>query len=1187
MIAALNAKQFSVGAVLYCPVFFFLGILLLSSSALTQRREMGKRLYRIGIDVGLNSVGLAAVEVDEAGTPLRILNAQSVIHDGGVDPQKNKEAITRKKQAGVARRTRRMRRRRKARLARLDNVLEQFGYPIVEPDSLTEPFEEWTVRGRLAKEYIENDDERLEDISIAIRHIARHRGWRNPYQRVETLLVDTPYSEQYNELKQRVEQYVGFSVGDDLTPAELVCEVLQHEYAESPRLRTTTRKENPKEGLLPTRLIQSDNANELRRIFAMQHVPESQSQELVKAIFASQTPKGSAEARVGDDPLDKTQKRALKASLAFQEYRIVNVITNLRIKEDGIERPLTVREKNTVFELLSSSVKDDITWGDVAHKLGLERSQIKGVGKQTQDGEDRVSSKPPRMDSIRAILSCSDTKLRKKLSNWWSIADCDAREAMIALLSNTVDIDKVQDDERYAKAIDFIDTLTDEELTKLDGINLPAGRAAYSAATLKSLKEQMLNTDDDLHEARKHLFNVDDNWRPPADDIGAPLGNPAVDRVLKIVNRYIVNCLKRWGTPSNVQIEHVRDGLSSVSTARKNKREHERTTDRRNAFRNDLKKQLRLDEQVEKVRESDLRRWEAVQRQNGRCLYCGETITFRACEMDHIVPRKGVGSTNTRTNFAAVCSECNRLKGNMPFAVWSRTGQARARGVEYSEVIQRVESFIFAEGSYNRAAQRNFKQEVIARLRQTELDDPIDNRSIESVAWMADELHRRIDWFFNHDAYLYPDVLPNTSVRVFRGRLTSDARKASHIEDQMHFIGGGGKTRLDRRHHAVDAAVIAMMRPGVAQILAERDSLRESQRLVGKLYPGEIPWQEYPGSDSPGYTLFQNWLDHMRKLLELLNDALDNNRIAVTQWSRLSLGNSVAHDDTVHKLLSVPLGSALNADIIRKASTPALYCALTRLPDYDEKTGLPENQERRIVVHGQCLNADDKVSFFSSSAAQIMVRGGSADIGSAIHHARIYRCWEYRSKNKKKIFYGMIRVFQADLVRYRNQDLFSASLAEQSISMRYADQNTAQAVLAGRAEYLGWLCVGDTIVVDFADNKLPGQLSQFCDFVKQISQDNSAAYSCWSVDGFYDANRLRLRPRFLSSEGIDSVANKLQIEIPDAVVKTLKKPGWLVAVNTLSEYHPICRRYNALGECRWNSHSGMPVSWRWQTPQSE
>ena len=42
--------------------------------------------YRIGIDVGERSVGLAAVAYDDAGTPTEVLAAVSHIHDGGTDP---------------------------------------------------------------------------------------------------------------------------------------------------------------------------------------------------------------------------------------------------------------------------------------------------------------------------------------------------------------------------------------------------------------------------------------------------------------------------------------------------------------------------------------------------------------------------------------------------------------------------------------------------------------------------------------------------------------------------------------------------------------------------------------------------------------------------------------------------------------------------------------------------------------------------------------------------------------------------------------------------------------------------------------------------------------------------------------------------------------------------------------------
>lgn len=64
--------------------------------------------YVVGIDVGLFSVGFAALEIDDAGNPIRILNSMSHIHDSGLDPNNQKTAQTRKAVSGVARRTRRV-----------------------------------------------------------------------------------------------------------------------------------------------------------------------------------------------------------------------------------------------------------------------------------------------------------------------------------------------------------------------------------------------------------------------------------------------------------------------------------------------------------------------------------------------------------------------------------------------------------------------------------------------------------------------------------------------------------------------------------------------------------------------------------------------------------------------------------------------------------------------------------------------------------------------------------------------------------------------------------------------------------------------------------------------------------------------------------------------------------------------
>lgn len=85
----------------------------------------------------------------------------------------------------------------------------------------------------------------------------------------------------------------------------------------------------------------------------------------------------------------------MKASIAFQKYRILNVITNLRIRRKSeASRPLTVSEKQDVYELLTTA-KEDVEWLDVCAVLDIERNELKGVGTLTHDGEERIGNKPP------------------------------------------------------------------------------------------------------------------------------------------------------------------------------------------------------------------------------------------------------------------------------------------------------------------------------------------------------------------------------------------------------------------------------------------------------------------------------------------------------------------------------------------------------------------------------------------------------------------------------------------------------------------------------------------------------------------------------------------------------------------------------------------------------------------------
>jgi CRISPR-associated endonuclease Csn1 len=186
---------------------------------------MQQRRYRVGVDVGLNSVGLAAIEIDDNCAnvldeiPISILNAQSVIHDGGVDPKEAQKALSRKATAGVARRTRKLRDRKRKRLSELDKTLAQYNFPIIDMSQFkmgTDPYIAWRVRAKLAEVFITDETVRKRLISIAIRHIARHRGWRNPYSSVEEVvsLSDKP-SKWLIEYAKRLDREIHIKIIDE------------------------------------------------------------------------------------------------------------------------------------------------------------------------------------------------------------------------------------------------------------------------------------------------------------------------------------------------------------------------------------------------------------------------------------------------------------------------------------------------------------------------------------------------------------------------------------------------------------------------------------------------------------------------------------------------------------------------------------------------------------------------------------------------------------------------------------------------------------------------------------------------------------------------------------------------------------------------------------------------------------
>ncbi|MCS4483927.1 HNH endonuclease [Gleimia sp. 6138-11-ORH1] len=1111
--------------------------------------------YRVGIDVGLNSIGFCCVEVDDNDYPLRFLNLSVYRHDAGIDPNGRKTHTTRLAASGVARRTRRLFRRRKKRLMDLDKFLKAEGFPETNHENYKNPYTPWLVRAELAQTPIRDEAELKEKLAIAVRHMARHRGWRSPWVPVRSLHVAQPPSDQYLALKERVEQITLLPLPDDVTSAEMVVALelsIAVNLRPKDRKKTKTKEENKKSGILGGKLMQSDNANELRKIAKMQGLSDELLRGLIEKVFQAESPKGESEKLAGKDVLPGQEQkiRALKAHPAFQRYRVASIVSNLRIinPRSGEKERLEPDVQAKVIEfLLTAKPSREISWSDVAEFIGVDRNLLAGTASETADGE-RASATPPRDVTDIVLATCKI----KPLKNWWVKADYDEKCAMVHALSNS---SAITDSSPAENAVaEFLQSLTDEENEKLDSIHLPIGRAAYSVDSLDRLSKRMIENGEDLFEARVNEFGISDDWRPPAEPIGEPVGNPAVDRVLKAVNRYLMAVEKQWGAPHSVNIEHVRDGFVSKRQGATINQENEKRFLRNKAVKAEI---LSLTGREGEVRSSDVTRYLAIQRQNGQCLYCGQMITFANLEMDHIVPQAGLGSTNTRDNLVATCSRCNRAKSNTPFAVWAE--KADIPGVSLKEALDRVDFWI-PDGYSNAKDLKALKKGVKDRLKRRVEDPPLDDRSMESVAWMARELQHRVQHY-------YENKQEGTKVRVFRGSITSAARKASGFERRVNFIGGNGKTRIDRRHHAMDAATVAMLRPSVAKTLVLRGNIRASEQLSGVAET----WKTFRGENKADEIIFDRWTENMLALVEKFNLALTHDEIAVFSSLRLRLGNGKAHDDTIAKLQLHKVGDAWSITEIDRASTPALWCALTREPDFDWNNGLPDNPQRTIKVNGTEYGPEAEVGIFANGAASILVRGGSVEVGNTIHHARIYRI------KGKKPSYGMVRVFTTDLLKDRHGDLFSVELPPQSVSIRYAEPKVRQALREGNAEYLGWVVVGDEFELDLSSES-SGQIGELLTDFPGTNR--------WTIAGFFSPSKFRLRPIYLAEEGLKKHKTKEDEpesednQFSDGTSAIISGHGWRPAINVVfNNCNPRIIRRNAIGQIRTVESSSLPVSW--------
>jgi len=448
---------------------------------------------------------------------------------------------------------------------------------------------------------------------------------------------------------------------------------------------------------------------------------------------------------------------------------------------------------------------------------------------------------------------------------------------------------------------------------------------------------------------------------------------------------------------------------------------------------------------------------------------------------------------------------------------------------------------------------RRFIADVSRRLGLDEDPDGEMVRSIESTAYAAREMRGRVNSYLAAEAERRGISKPPQAV-VYAGSITSQARKAGGVDARLRLRGKDVKSRYDRRHHAIDAAVLTTLNDGVARTLQLRN-----EKFVTHRFTGKVPdWAEFEGQTPGEMGTYATWRSTMASLAVLLEAEAQADRISVVRPLRLVPRVGLVHKATIEPLVIKPIGHSFTPEEILRVCNRRMFSVLTELAA--DSDGLAPDSARASVLG---VPEDGIVELYPSNSAYLRVRGGAAALGDTVQHARIY-AWQSRTG----FSYGMVRMYTGEFPKIGfaqpGIDVMTAPLPAYSQAMRCATPSLRARILSGDARQIGWLTIDDEIEIDVAALRVGD--TKVAKFLQAEPEQR------WIVTGFSHWDKVSLAPAQLAFEGVSDAT-------PNDVAEILKVNRIPLAVNVVlgGKDASIIRR-TVLGRPRW-SGSGLPISW--------
>ena len=772
--------------------------------------------YRLGIDLGTNSIGWAAVLLSEDGKARGILDMGVRIFPDG------REASQRKDPLGLSlaesRRVPRGQRRRRDRyLKRRSGLLDALtALGLMPPDAGTRAKVASRDPYLLRKSAL---DQPLApyDLGRALFHLNQRRGFKS--NRKAKAKGDNDEKQSRADLDAlRIALKEGVR-----TLGEFLADL--HEKHEPVRAR-------PGLGLYPDRAMYEKEFDEIRKAQERHHDLRPDQWDSLKDTIFSQRPLRPVEP--GWCSLEDGERRAAKALPSSQEFRMLQEVNNLRMRVGAeLERALNDAERERALTRLRSG--KDMNLQKPTRDLGLPSGTMFNL---SAGGRKRIQG-----DQATA-------RLAKPFGRRWPSLPLDERDSIVKRLLDIEDPKAVR-----AAGVDQWG-LSREQAKDVAEVRLPDGHVHLSTKAIRKMLPHLENGrrydeavvdagyrhHSDFRNSEAHdqlpyygvvlerdVVGADRN-APEADEPKryGRFPNPTVHIGLNQLRRVVNSLIETYGKPAEIVVELARDLKS-------NKEQRERYVTQRNA------NETANEERVKRLKDAGdrptseailrLRLWEEQGPVHSRrCPYTGKPIGFRMAlsnetEVDHILPWSKT-QDDSISNKVLCLREANRDKGDQsPYDAFN----GNPPGYDYDAILGRTAHL---------PDNKNWRFQPDAMERFADQSGFLA-RQLNETRYLSRTARAYL-------AHLYDEkTLGRVFVRVIPGRMTALLRRGWGLEGMLR-EGTVGKQRDDHRHHAIDSFVVANTTQGLLQQFQEATAsdLYGAEERLAKLAP--LPW---PGFD--------------------------------------------------------------------------------------------------------------------------------------------------------------------------------------------------------------------------------------------------------------------------------------------------------------------------------------------------